>query len=91
MDLIIYADAKRVAPHSDGTERTLPLSLLCAHSFGLVDILDSLQPPNSRFNKLLRLRSKVRLMQLEVIYRTNSAEAKARETAAAAIHKSTAN
>lgn len=89
--LSTYANAKGVALQLGSTERTLPLSLLCAHSLSLVDILDWLQPPNSRFNKLLRLRPQVRLVQLKVIYRTNSAEAKARETAAATIHESSTN
>jgi hypothetical protein len=67
------------------------LSSLRTHPLGLRHILYSLQPPNPCFNKLLCLRPKLRLMQLEVVDRTNPAEAEAWEAATAAIHKGATN
>jgi len=63
------------------------LVLLCAHSLNLRHAINWLQPVHSVLNKLLGLRPELRLMQLIVIHGADSAEAKAWEATATAVHQ----
>lgn len=64
-----------------------PSRSLRTHPLNLPHPLNVLQPPNLTLNKLLRLRPKLRLMQLQIIHRANPTETQTRKPTAAAIHQ----
>jgi hypothetical protein len=72
-------------------QQYLPIASLRTHPFNLRHAVDRLQPSNSFLDKLLSLRSQLRLVQFVIVNSADSAEAETGETTATTVHERATN